>query len=316
MLARNRPTFAGLPVEGRHLTWLVPAMRPPRLRGHLPSAALVLLLSSCATSLATRQTARTLDPGHFSVDAAVGAEVPLGTLAQVAVAGEQQTQKLLAAVASQTPYAVTDQDKQDLISAGVALLLNPPSIDWEGGVRAGVFPNLDIGARYSVNAVRGDLKYRFFEKVDGDQRTDVAAGLAVSKYLFSSPIFDALEFVHLGEFSRWDIEVPVYASHEWGEYVRVYAAAKYLYSRTELDENLVATSAQATFLSGIDFQLSDTLHTHFIGATAGIQIGYRWVFLVAEVTGGYALGSVRVLGEDRSLSGVILLPALGVEVRL
>lgn len=279
-------------------------------------AGVAALLSGCATSLATRQTARTLDPGHFSLDGAVGAEVPLGTIAAVTVAGEQQTQKLLAAVASQTPYAVSDQDKQDLISASVALLLNPPSVDWEGGVRAGVLPNLDMGVRYSVNAFRGDLKYRFYQRVDGDQRTDVAAGLGVSKYLFANPIFDALEFVNLGDFSRWDIEVPFYASHEWGEYVRVYGAAKYVYSRTEVDENLVSTAQQASFLTGLDLQISDTVHTHFIGATAGLKVGYRWVFVVAEITGGYALGSVRVLGADRSLSGVILFPALGVEVQL
>jgi hypothetical protein len=232
------------------------------------------------------------------------------------VAGEQQTQKLLAAVASRTPYAVTDQDKQDLISAAVALLVNPPSVDWEVGVRAGLLPNLDAGLRYGVNAVRLDVKYRFFQDVKGDSRVDVAVGLAGSHYLFDNPAFSVLEFVNLGEFSRWDIEVPVYASYEWSDWIRAYAAAKYIYSRTELDENLVTDAEQATYLTGIDFQLQDTLHTHFVGASVGLKVGYRWAFLVAELTGGYALGSVRVLGADRSLSGVILFPTLGVEVQL
>ncbi|HEY8207359.1 MAG TPA: hypothetical protein VIG99_07760, partial [Myxococcaceae bacterium] len=178
------------------------------------------LASGCATSLTTRQTARTLDPGHFSADAAVGVEVPLGTLAQVTVVGVQQTEKLLDAVASKTPYAVTDQDKQDLISAAVVLLVNPPSIDWEGGVRAGVLPNLDVGLRYSINALRADAKYRFFQDVQGSSRMDVAAGLGFSRYFFSNVIFDALEFVHLGEYSRWDLEVPVYFSREWGDWIR------------------------------------------------------------------------------------------------
>lgn len=272
--------------------------------------------SGCATSLTTRQTARTLDPGHFSADAAVGVEVPLGSLAQVTVVGVQQTEKLLAAVASKTPYAVTDQDKQDLVSAGVVLLVNPPSIDWEGGVRAGVLPNLDAGLRYSINALRVDAKYRFFQDVQDTSRLDVAVGLGVSRYFFSNVAFDALEFVHLGEYSRWDIEVPVYFSREWGEWIRAYASAKYVYGHTDLDENLVATAEQATYLTGIDFQLQDTVHTHFIGATAGLKVGYRWVFVVAELTGGWALGSVRVLGVDRSLAGLILFPALGVEVQL
>src|SRR2546430_16171808 len=103
------------------------SMRPLCLRVPPSLATLLLLVSGCATSLATRQTARTLDPGHFSADAAGGAEVPLGTLAQVAAAGEQQSQKLLAAVASPTSYAVTDQDKQELVSAAVALPGGPPA---------------------------------------------------------------------------------------------------------------------------------------------------------------------------------------------
>ena len=279
------------------------------------AAAMLLAASGCATSLSTRQTARTLDPGHFSADAAVGAGVPVGTIAQVAGVGTQQAGKLLDAVSTQTPYAVTDQDKQDLVSAAVALVVNPPSVGWEGGVRAGVLENLDLGLRYSVSALRGDVKYRFFQDAQPESRLDVAAGLAVSRYLFSSPAFEVLEFVKLDDFSRWDVEVPVYVSRQWGDWLHAYGAAKYIYSRTELDENLVATAEQATYLSGIDFQLSDTVHTHFIGATAGLKVGYRWVFLVAELTGGYALGSVRVLGAERSLAGVVLYPSLGLEIR-
>jgi len=280
------------------------------------AVAMLALASGCATSLSTRQTARTLDLGHFSVDVAAGAELPVGTLVQVVTVGTQQSQKLIGAVTAQTPYTVTDQDKQDIISAAVALLVNPPSVGWEGGVRAGTFPNMDVGVRYSVNALRGDVKYRFFQDVQEESRVDVAAGLAVSRYLFSNPAFEVLEFVDLGHFSRWDIEVPVYVSREWGDWVRAYGAAKYIYSRTEVDENLVATAEQASFLLGLDFRLSDVVHTHFIGATAGVKVGYRWVFVVAEITGGYALGSVRVLGEDRSLSGAIFYPALGLEVQL
>lgn len=235
------------------------------MRSPAASLAALLLSSGCATSLATRQTARTLEPGHFSVDAAVGAEVPLGTIAQVAGVGTQQTQKLLNAVQSQTPYAVTDQDKQDLVAAAVALVVNPPSFGWEGGVRAGLLPDLDLGVRYSVNALRADAKYRFFQDVQPESRLDVAAGLAVSRYLFSNPAFEALEFIDLGDFSRWDVEVPVYASREWGEWLRLYGAAKYIYSRTQVDERLVATALQATFLTGIDFLFADVVHTHFVG---------------------------------------------------
>lgn len=291
---------------------IAPPMRP------LLSAVLAALLlgPGCATSLATRQTARTLEPGHFSVDAAAGAGLPLGTIAQVVGVGGAQTRKLLDAVQSRTPYAVTDQDKQELISAAVALVVNPPSVGWEGGVRAGVLPDLDLGLRYSVNALRGDVKYRFFQDAQPGSRLDVAAGLAVSRYLFSNPAVEVLEFVQMGDFSRWDVEVPVYASREWGEWLRIYGAVKYIYSRTELDENLVATADQATYLTGIDFRLNDVLHTHFVGGTAGLKIGYRYVYFVAELTAGYALGSVRVLGAERSLAGPVLFPALGVDVQL
>ena len=37
---------------------------------------------------------------------------------------------------------------------------------------------------------------------------DFAIGFAGSKYFFSNPVITVLEYVQLGDFSRWDVEVP------------------------------------------------------------------------------------------------------------
>jgi hypothetical protein len=278
---------------------------------------------SCATSLATRQTARPLEQGHFSVELGPGFFLPLGTVARVTELGADLTGRLLEAVRTQTPYQLTPEEQQDLLTAGVALAVLPPSPAWDVSARAGVLPHLDAGLRYSINALRADAKVRLIEHVDdltaesaARARSDVAVGIAVSRYLFKNPAFEVLEFVEMGDFSRWDVEVPLYISREWGETFRLYGAAKYLYSRTDLDERLVSTAEQAAVITGLDLMVNPTVHAHFIGASVGVKLGYRHLFVLLELTGGYTFASVRLAGQERSLSGPALYPALGLEVVL
>jgi hypothetical protein len=48
---------------------------------------------------------------------------------------------------------------------------------------------------------------------------------------------------------------------------------------------------------------------HTPGAVFGGALGYRWVFVGAELNVLVASGSARVLGRERDLSSVALMPA-------
>jgi len=293
----------------------------------LPLSALFLLglvAPGCATTLSSFQTAKPVPPGHVEVNGGTGLYIPLGTAIHVIGIGVDQAKKAIDAASNQRQYNLTEADQQDLLTAGIALAVMPPANTYEMSIRTGIVDNLDMGLRYSVNAVRLDAKFRFLhQNFDGPEvpedsaRTfDMALGVGGAKYLFDSPVLDALEFVQMGDFSRWDVEVPLYLSWQWGEYFRLYGGPKYVYSRTSFDERLVNTSEQASNITGLDLSLPSTVTMQFVGATAGLMVGYKYVFLMLELTGGYTFCAPVVLGQRRDLGGVTLFPAAGIAIRI
>jgi hypothetical protein len=291
----------------------------------------VLLSTGCASTLSTLQTARPVEPKHFQITAGYGAYLNTGTVAQVVEAGVNQVKVIKRAYDTQEPYALNSGEQRQLLSAGVALIVFPPSYSFEISARTGLMDNWDVGFRYSTNAVRLDTKYRLFHEDNGQslgngcpevttdpsecRSFDVAIGLGVSKHLFSGFLFEVLEFVKLDDFSRWDIEVPLYISKEFGEVFKLYGAPKYVYSHTKLDEKLVEASNAMGTVQGLDVRLPESIHSHFVGATGGLAIGYKHVHLMLEITAGYTFAKVPVLGEERDMSGVTLYPAGAINFR-
>jgi hypothetical protein len=306
----------------------------------------LLLLSAavfatgCATTLSTFQTARPLEKGHLQLTGGMGIYAPLGPTVTVVGQAIKQGERITTAIANNEQVTLSEEDQQELLTAGIALAVMPPGQGQELSVRAGLAENFDMGFRYSVNALRLDAKYRVGHSGDEipsasqyrlwgklpedapkpeykpDMRSmDIALGLAVSKYLFKNPVFDVLEFVQLGDFSRWDIEVPVYLSMTFGDIFSLYAAPKYIYSHTSLDEKLVNYSQQGSNITGLDLALPAEVHTHFIGATGGLALGYRYVHVMLELTSGYTICNPWVFGRQRSLGGVTLYPGVGVSLK-
>jgi hypothetical protein len=301
----------------------------------------LLVLTGCATTLTTFQSARPVEKGHLQITGGTGYYVNLGGAGKVVGQAIKQVPRIVEAVDKNEQYQVSEEDQQDLLTAGIALAVMPPLAQGtEISIRAGVVDDFDVGFRYSVNALRLDAKYRFSHSGDeipsptnyrlwgkdsapaekpeykpGARSLDAAIGIGVSKYLFTNPVFDVLEFVRLGDFSRWDIEVPLYLSFDFGDIFKLYAAPKYVYSHTTFDEKLVSYSEQATNVSGLDLTLPASVDTHFIGASGGIAIGYRYVHLMLELTSGYTICKPYVFGRPRDLSGVTLYPAAGVSVK-
>lgn len=288
-----------------------------------PSLALIAALSTgCATTLSTHQLAKTVDPGHVEATIGMGGYIPAGSSLSAVDQARVVAQGLIDAAANHTTYAVSEAEREKLITAGLALFILPPSPSQELSVRTGILESWDAGLRYSVNAVRADTKYRLVHRdngpdvvPEGKNSFDVAVGLGVSKYLFSNPVIDVLDFVQLGDFSRWDVEVPVYLSWEWGYVFRAYLAPKYVFSYTELDENLVTTSDLAAYVTGLDLSLQESIAMHFFGASAGLMVGYRWAWVSLELTGGYTYARPVVLGQRRDIGGLTLYPSVALNSR-
>ncbi|MFY0577373.1 hypothetical protein ACN28S_26365 [Cystobacter fuscus] len=124
-------------------------------------------------------------------------------------------------------------------------------------------------------------------------------------------MLDALEIVQIDEFSRWDLEVPVYLSLDLGDIFKLYGAPKYIYSSTSLDSRLVDYSNSGQDVSGFDVRLPAQVSSHFVGASVGFALGFRYVHLFAELTAGYSSCRPVLFGQERDLGGVIVYPAVG-----
>ncbi|RKH46350.1 hypothetical protein [Corallococcus llansteffanensis] len=274
------------------------------------------LTAGCATPLSTMQTAKTLSPGQVQVTGSVGVFVPVGTFAQVVDVGIDQGREAKDAIEEGRPYELTEEDQQRLLTAGVALVVAPPGVNPELMVRVGVLDGLDLGGRYSGNSLRFDGKVRLAHGGKDNHRSyDLALGLGVSKHLFSGAVLDVLEVVQLGDFSRFDVEVPLYLSAEYGDVFKLYGAPKYVYSHTRMDPELVDFSKQGAPVTGFDVSLPATVSSHFVGSTVGIALGYRYVHIYAELTGGYAFCRPNIFGAKRDIGGMTFLPSFGLAFR-
>jgi hypothetical protein len=286
----------------------------------------LLTATGCASNLSTLQTAKPLARGQFQVSGAVGVFAPVGQLGTLIDEGIAQGKSIKKTIESGQPYHLPEAEAQKLLGVGMALAVAPPGPANELMLRAGLLESntLDVGLRLSSTSLRFDGKVRLVHGGDPDlsplpdhQRKsyDLALGVGVSRHLFKSPVLDALEVVKIDEFSRWDVEVPVYLSMDLGDIFKLYAAPKYIYSRTSLDSKLVDLSQSGQDVTGFDLALPARVSSHFYGASLGFALGYKYVHLYAELTGGYTDCRPVVFGQQRDLGGVTLYPSVGLAIK-
>jgi hypothetical protein len=280
--------------------------------------------AGCGTTLSTLQTAEVTGVGQVQATGGLGVYVPLGPALTIVEQGVEQTRAIAEARARGETYTLSDQAREDLLTAALALAVMPPWIGWEVSARTGVWKDrMDVGLRYGVNAVRLDAKYRLLHRADGEEVApirrrsfDLAIGAGASRYLFSNPVMELLEYVDLGDFSRWDVEAPVLASLDVGGVFKLYGGARYVYSATTLDARLIDYASQASAVSGADLGLPHVVRTHYVGGVAGLAAGYRWVHAMVELNGGYTFCTPVVFGRPRRLGGPTVYPAVGIAVKL
>jgi hypothetical protein len=289
---------------------------------NLPLLLALALGTGCATNLSTLQTAKPLARGQFQVTVGSGLYVPVGQLVDVIDLGIDKGKEINDAVQRGESVHLSEEDQQRMLTAGLSLAVAPPGPVTEVTIRAGLADDIDVGLRYSGISLRLDTRYRFFHAGDGPQVAetnrksfDMALGLAGARHSFKSPVLDVLKIVQVDDFSRWDVEVPLYVSFDFGDIFRLYAAPKYIYSRTSLDERLVAAAQQGQDVTGFDVSLPAKVNSHFIGSSFGLSLGYKYVHVFAELTGGYTSCKPFLFGQERNLGGATFYPAIGIAIR-
>jgi len=277
--------------------------------------------SGCATNLASMQTARTLRPGQIRAGMGYGVYLPTTQVGNAVSTGIDLTSKAASAAIANKKVTVTDAEMDKMVTAGAALAAFPPSAGYEYTMRVGVFEDFDVGGKYSLNAVKLDGKYRIVHMGEQDvaeppdeethDSFDVAVGLGGTKYIFANPVVQLLDYVNMGNFDRYDLEVPVYISVDLGSHFGLYLVPKWIYSHVKFDEKLVSTAQECACHTGVDTTLPATVDVNFLGATAGLNAGWRRFKVFAEITAGHTFAKPFLFGKYRDLGGTTLYPSVG-----
>ena len=257
-------------------------------------------------------------PGHVQAQAALDVNVPASRIVDaVDVAGT-----LGSRYASDPSYVPTSDEQRQALAAGVGLGLSSPGVNPDFMLRMGVVKNLDVGLRWSGLAAHVDGKYRFLAtreptaeeeeaergKIGNgpDRGFQGAVSIGISKSLYDGFVFDALDFLDVGDYSRWNVEVPLIFGSRLGDFGHVWFGPKYVFSTYSVDASLQNV--------GIVSKSSGTIH--HLGAFGGVGVGYKVVFVFLELTIAKMFAEPEVFGQRTDLGGIVVVPAGGLMLRL
>lgn len=205
-------------------------------------------------------------------------------------------------------YRPSEDEQRRALRAAVGLGLSSPGVNQDFMLRVGVFDRFDAGLRWSGLAAHVDGKYMFLGDANSFQG---AISLGVSRALYSGFVFDALDALKIGDYSRWNVELPILfgkrlATSSGETLGHVWFGPKYVASVYSLDASLKNVGAVAE---------SEGL-IHHLGAFGGVALGYKYVFAFVELNVAYMFAKPEILGERTDLGGIVVVPAVGLMLRL
>lgn len=269
---------------------------PKRLRSGV-LLALACLTLGCAGTTSVFQPAHVAPTGHVQAEAGLDVVVPTGTLSQAIDAGKTLDK------ASQSRALTADEQRQ-VFGAGVALLLNPPSVLQHFGITYVPWARLELGIRYTSSAWRGAVRWQFLDQ--SEHGIDLSAGLGVQRFVYEFPVGDIVDILKVDNYTRWSVDVPVLAGQH-GTWYRWWVGPRFIYS---------------TFSAGLKLTLpNEDPHSAtvegsgvYLGGVAGVAVGYRWIFFAFEtsVTQLMSKAHMRIDGNtrDQDIDSLVVVPGI------
>jgi hypothetical protein len=224
--------------------------------------------------------------------------IPTGTVGKVVdaartVADMAQTQD------------ITDEQKGQLLDAGMNLLASPPSVQPLFSIAYTIADRTEIGLRYAGAGWRLGGRYQPLRHQDGP--FDLVLGLGAARATTPIPVDKVLPVLEASDFTRYTFDLSVLMG-TFRDLFRVWAGPKVLYSRFDstLRLTLVQMETQLATFEG------DAV---YFGGQAGVAVGYRYVFFGAELTMGELSGSatatttLMAARRRTDISGFVVYPA-------
>jgi hypothetical protein len=263
---------------------------------------LLILTSGCAATLSGFQPAHVPAKGHVSAELGWDVSAPTGTISRTLDAG-----KTLAR-ASQS-RSLTDSERRQVIEAGANLAIDPPALVMHLGVAFVPVDRWELGLRWSSGSWRAGFRHQFLtQERDG---LDLTAGLGISRFSYEFPIHEVINIIHLDDFTRWSVDVPLLVGKHASWY-RLWAGPRLLFARydTALTLDLPATGSTPAEVVAAAVSGQAT----FIGGQGGVALGYAHLFV------GFELTIVRLIShahleltgqrQDADVGGLIVYPGL------
>lgn len=258
----------------------------------------VLLAAGCAMTLGELRPARPLRGGEVQAVYGQDLVLPTATVRQSIELGQQ-----LAEVARDDAAGLSAEQKQDLTRGVAALALGSPGMgSWvEAGVGLGY--GWDVGARVGSGSaglvVRKGL-WRHPWSASVSARAGVNGG---DLRLSALSTFNGL--VEVGELRRADLGASAQLGLDLGEVGMLWGGAK----------GTVSPYTLTLDPSRVDLDPVQTQgRLSWVGPYAGAALGWRYVWLAAELSVLRAGGGFELYGEAVPMQGWVVLPSWGVVV--
>jgi hypothetical protein len=275
--------------------------------------ALLLAATGCAAPAFLAHQGRVEPRGKFRL--ALGAGWQVNTSAAALVRDGRDVARALAGRGTPCPDGSGScwrrKDVEPVVDAALRLaLLAPFASRTEISGRYGFAPGLDVGLHLGTGSRSIDAGWQVFgprdRAVEGWAGTLVAGVGTRSVGAFGSVIEQVLR----GDAGVTEYQAAFVAGRQWAEVAHLYVGARYTLSRWTLS---VAPSLPILYEGGEQVEAllgTDTRGViHAPGVVLGGALGYRHVFVGAELNVLVASGSARVLSRERDLSSVALMPA-------
>jgi hypothetical protein len=282
----------------------------------LLALGLALALSACAAPSFVANTGRVTPQGAFRVGFGSGYQV--NTSAADVVRDGRDLARSLDSKRVSCPNTTATlcwnrADVEPVVDAAYRFaLVAPLSTHTEFSVRYGFADGFDFGLRLGPDSKGLDFGWQFLGSRDpriGGWGGTVLAGFGQRSF---GTLGDVIESVFQGDATLSDYEVKVVTGYQWREIAHAYVGARYTLTHWTLQ---VIPDLPIIYADGGDAQqrllgTDPSGNLHAVGAVFGGALGYRYLFVGAELNVIQTFGSARVLFADRSFSGLGLMPAL------
>lgn len=261
---------------------------------------LLLALVGCAPALSSFQPAHVGKKGTVSVELGADVSVPTGTIGKVVDAGEALSD-------AAADRELTDEERDQVIEAGATLALAPPGFNQHVGGYYVPKTGWEIGLRYQGGGWRVGMRHQILKQEDNG--IDLTVGIGAARFAFEFPIDNVFDILTLEDFTRYTVDIPVQVGQH-GDFYRWWIAPRLVFDSYGTSLKFTQPTTSEVTLASIDGKSA------FVGGQAGLAVGYRKIFIAAELTMARLISTAHmsVLDEKRDfdIGGLIVYPGLAI----